>query len=220
MQDPRTADDKSEKIEIENRPAEVLGQRHRMLSGGSVNIRFLTVPCQRIAFPIGFRYTERAKTDGTMAKKEEAAEEKAVATNRKARHEYIVLDTYEAGIVLTGTEVKSLRLGNVNIAEAFAQVKNGEVWLSGMHVSPYEQGSYANVDPLRRRKLLLHRKEIRKISGRLGESGLTLVPLKIYFHNRHAKVLIGICRGKREHDRREDIARREAERDIRRNYAR
>lgn len=161
----------------------------------------------------------RAKTDGTMAQKE-TAEDRAVATNRKARHEYVVLDSFEAGIVLTGTEVKSLRLGNANIAEAWAQIKNGEVWLNDMHVSPYEQGSYANVDPLRKRKLLLHRKEIRKISGRLGEAGLTLVPLKVYFHNRHAKVLIGICRGKREHDRRDDIARREAERDIRRNYAR
>ena len=161
----------------------------------------------------------RAKTDGTMTQKE-AAEEKPVATNRKARHDYTVLDTFEAGIVLTGTEVKSLRLGNANIAEAWAQVKDGEVWLSGMHVSPYEQGSYANVDPLRKRKLLLHRKEIRKIAGRLGEPGLTLVPLKVYFHNRHAKVLVGICRGKHEYDRREDIARREAERDIRRKYAR
>ena len=161
----------------------------------------------------------RAKTDGTMAQKE-TAEDRAVATNRKARHDYIVLDSFEAGIVLTGTEVKSLRLGNANIAEAWAQIKNGEVWLNDMHVSPYEQGSYANVDPLRKRKLLLHRKEIRKITGRLGEAGLTLVPLKVYFHNRLAKVLIGICRGKREHDRRDDIARREAERDIRRNYAR
>lgn len=161
----------------------------------------------------------RAKTDGTMAQ-QETAEDRAVATNRKARHDYIVLDSFEAGIVLTGTEVKSLRLGNANIAEAWAQIKDGEVWLNGMHVSPYEQGSYANVDPLRKRKLLLHRKEIRKITGRLGEAGLTLVPLKVYFHNRLAKVLIGICRGKREHDRRDDIARREAERDIRRNYAR
>ena len=105
-----------------------------------------------------------------MAQKE-AAEEKTVATNRKARHEYMVLETIEAGIVLTGTEVKSLRLGNANIAEAFAQIKNGEVWLSGMHISPYEQGSYANVDPLRRRKLLLHRKEIRKLVGRTGRTG-------------------------------------------------
>jgi SsrA-binding protein len=132
----------------------------------------------------------------------------------------MVLETIEAGIVLTGTEVKSLRLGNANIAEGFAQIKNGEVWLSGMHISPYEQGSYANVDPLRRRKLLLHRKEIRKLVARTGEPGTTLVPLKVYFHKHNAKVLVGICRGKREHDRRDDIARREAERDIRRNYAR
>lgn len=147
------------------------------------------------------------------------ADEKVVATNRKARHEYAVLEALETGIVLTGTEVKSLRQGNANIAESYAQVKNGEIWVHGMHVSPYEQGSYANVDPLRTRKLLLHRKEIRKIIARVGEPGVTLVPLKVYFRKNIAKVLLGICRGKRAYDRREDIARREIERDIRRNYA-
>ena len=150
---------------------------------------------------------------------QEAADEKVVSTNRKARHEYTVLDAQEAGIVLTGTEVKSLRLGNANIAEAYAQIKNGEVWLMGMHVSPYEQGSYANVDPLRKRKLLLHRKEIRKLIARTGEPGITLVPLRVYFRKNIAKVLLGVCRGKKAYDRRDDIARREAERDIRRKYA-
>ncbi len=150
---------------------------------------------------------------------QEAADEKVVSTNRKARHEYSVLETYETGIVLTGTEVKSLRLGNANIAEAYAQVKNGEVWVLGMHISPYQQGSYANVDPIRKRKLLLHRKEIRKIIARTGEPGITLIPLRIHFRKNIAKVLLGICRGKRAHDRRDDIARRESERDIRRNYA-
>jgi len=150
----------------------------------------------------------------------DAKAEKIVATNRKARHEYFVLESFEAGIALTGTEVKSLRRGNVNLTDGYATVKNGEVWLSGMHVSPYEQGSYANVDPLRDRKLLLHRKEIRRISGRVNEAGVTLIPLQVYFKNRTAKVQLAVCRGKRAYDKREDIARREVERDIRRQYAR
>jgi len=154
-----------------------------------------------------------------MAQKAET-DEKPVATNRKARHEFFVLETYEAGMVLTGTEVKSLRGGNANLSDAYARLKGNEVWLTGMHISPYHQGSYANVDPLRTRKLLLHKKEIRKITARTAEAGTTLVPLKVYFKHNLAKVLLGLCKGKREYDRREDIARREIERDIRRKYAR
>jgi SsrA-binding protein len=154
-----------------------------------------------------------------MAKREESGE-KVVATNRKARHEYAVLDSLEAGVVLTGTEVKSLRQGNANIAEAFARITRGEVWLEGMHISPYEQGSYANVDPLRVRKLLLHKKEIRRLLARSQEPGVTLIPLRLYFVKSNAKVLLGICKGKRAYDRREDIARREIERDLKRTYAR
>ena len=150
----------------------------------------------------------------------EAKADKIVATNRKARHEYFVLDTLEAGLVLTGTEAKSIRQGNVNLTDAYGTIKGGEVWLLGMHVSPYEQGSYANVDPVRDRKLLLHRREIRKLQGRLDEPGVTLIPLQVHFSGRVAKVLLGVCRGKRAYDKREDIARREAERDIRRHYAR
>jgi SsrA-binding protein len=146
--------------------------------------------------------------------------EKIIATNRKARHEYTVLETVEAGIVLKGTEVKSLRQGNVNLADGYAMIKNGEVWLHGMHVTPYERGSYTNVDPLRPRKLLLHKKEIRKLIGRTAEKGLTLIPLQLYFRTSVAKILLGVCRGKKEYDKRHDIARRDAERDIRRNYAR
>jgi SsrA-binding protein len=146
---------------------------------------------------------------------------RAIATNRKARHDYAVLDTVEAGIVLTGTEVKSLRQGRANLVDSYATVRRGEVWLVGMHISPYDQGSYNNVDPARERKLLLHRKEIRKLVARAAEKGLTLIPLRLYFTTKNiAKVLIGVCRGKREYDRREDIAAREAERDIRRRYAR
>ena len=151
---------------------------------------------------------------------QEPAGEKVVATNRKARHEYFVLDTFEAGLVLKGTEVKSVRQGSINLAEGYARVKGGEVWLEGVHISPYLAGSYQNVDPVRDRKLLLHRKEIRRLTSRMTERGLTLVPLKVYFKKNIAKVLLGICRGKKEHDRREDIARREAERDIRRRHMR
>jgi SsrA-binding protein len=154
-----------------------------------------------------------------MAKREDDGE-KVVATNRKARHEYAVLESLEAGLVLTGTEVKSLRQGNANIAEAFARISKGEVWIEGMHISPYEQGSYANVAPLRVRKLLLHKKEIRRLVARSQEPGVTLVPLRLYFSKGKAKVQLGVCRGKRAYDRREDIARREIERDIKRTYAR
>ena len=154
-----------------------------------------------------------------MAAKDEAGE-KVVTTNRKARHEYTVLDTIEAGLVLKGTEVKSLREGNANLSDGYAMMKNGEVWLVGMHVSPYKQGSYSNVDPLRNRKLLLHKKEIRKLAGKTVDKGVTLVPLKVYFRKNMAKVLLGVCRGKKEYDKRHDIAAREAERDIRRKYAR
>ena len=147
-------------------------------------------------------------------------EEKIVTTNRKARHEYFILDTYEAGIVLKGTEVKSLRQGNANLTDGYALLRNGEVWLQGMHISPYEQGSYANVDPVRDRKLLLHRNEIRKLIGRIQEKGLTLIPLKVYFKRNIAKVQLGVCKGKKQYDKRHDIAERDAERDLRRHYAR
>jgi SsrA-binding protein len=154
-----------------------------------------------------------------MADHEETGEH-LVTTNRKARHDYTILDTYEAGIVLKGTEVKSLRQGNANLSDGYAMVKNGEVWLVGMHVNPYEHGSYSNVDPLRTRKLLLHKKEIRKLIGKTAEKGLTLVPLKVYFKHNVAKVLLGLARGKKAYDKRHDIAKREMERHIRQRYAR
>jgi SsrA-binding protein len=145
---------------------------------------------------------------------------RVVTTNRKARHDYTVLEAVEAGIVLTGTEVKSLRQGNGNLGDSYAVVKNGEVWLVGAHISPYDHGSYSNVDPRRNRKLLLHKKEIRKLATLTTDKGVTLVPLKLYFLKNIAKVLLGICRGKRQYDRRQEIAERDAERDIRRRYAR
>ncbi len=148
------------------------------------------------------------------------AGEKLVATNRKARHEFFILDTLEAGIVLKGTEVKSLREGKANVSESYAHIRNDEVWLAGMHISPYKQGSFANVDPLRERKLLLHKREIAKLAAKTLQKGFTLIPLKLYFKKNVAKVQIGVAQGKKAHDQRHDIARRESEREIRRKYAR
>lgn len=140
--------------------------------------------------------------------------EKIVTVNRKARHNYHILDTIEAGIALVGTEVKSLREGRINLKDSYARIKNGEVWLVGVHISPYSHGSYNNHPPERDRKLLLHRKEIRRLIGKVQESGLTLVPLKVYFRNGIAKVELGLARGKRVYDKRDDIAKRDVQREI------
>ncbi|MER3525067.1 MAG: SsrA-binding protein [Ignavibacteria bacterium] len=157
-----------------------------------------------------------------MKKAEEHSEndEKVVTTNRKARHDYTILDTVEAGIVLTGTEVKSLRQGRANLTDGYATIKDGEVWLMGMHISPYEQGSYSNVDPVRSRKLLLHKNEIRKLIQKTSQKGLTLVPLKVYFKKNIAKVLLAVAQGKKSYDKRAAIAEREMEREMRRKFAR
>ena len=135
-------------------------------------------------------------------------------SNRKARHEYFILEALEAGIVLTGTEVKSLRKGNANLQDSYAELRNGEVWLEGMHISPYEQGNINNHDPRRRRKLLLQRKQIRKLIGGMKEKGLTLIPLSVYFKGPYAKVELALARGKKSYDKRDAIAKRDAERDI------
>lgn len=139
-----------------------------------------------------------------------------VAQNKKARHDYAVEETYEAGIVLTGTEIKSVRDKRVNLRDGFAQVRNGEAWLMNVHISPYDQGNQFNHDPLRNRKLLLHKKELRKLSGDLSVQGITLVPLKMYIKNGYAKVLLGVAKGKREYDKRETIKKREQNRQIER----
>jgi SsrA-binding protein len=146
--------------------------------------------------------------------------ERVVTTNRKARHDYHVLESLEAGIALTGTEIKSVRQAAVTLSEGFAQLRRGEIWLVGVHISPYKEGSYANVDPMRERRLLLHRKEIRKLAAKLADKGTTLVPLKMYFKGNKAKLQLGLCRGKRDYDRREDIRTRDAERDLRRIHRR
>ena len=141
---------------------------------------------------------------------------KQIADNRKARHDYFVLETIEAGIELVGTEVKSLRAGNVNLKDAWCSIDNGEMFIKGMHISPYEHGNIFNRDPIRVRKLLLHKKEILKLFGQVNQEGLTLIPLTLYFKNSKAKVAVGVCKGKKLYDKREDMARKAAQRDIER----
>ncbi len=140
------------------------------------------------------------------------AESKIVAVNRKARHEYYVLESLEAGIALVGTEVKSIRMGNVNLKDAWADVSAGEIVLQGMHVSPYEKGNIFNRDPLRTRKLLLHKREIRRLHQELKTKGLTLIPLSLYFKNSRVKVELGLCKGKKLYDKRAATAERDARR--------
>ena len=142
--------------------------------------------------------------------------EKLIADNRKARHEYHLLDRFEAGLVLTGTEVKSLRNGKADLARAYATVRDGEAWLVGLHIAPYEQGSTASHDPDRDRKLLLHAREIASLTGKVNEKGLTLVPTRLYFKDGRAKVELAVARGKELHDKRRDVAKRDAERQIER----
>lgn len=141
---------------------------------------------------------------------------KIVTTNKKAYHEYTILEEYNAGIVLTGTEIKSIRASHVNLADSFASVDDGEVWIYNMYINPYEQGNIYNHEPKRKRKLLLTKKEILKITNKLKESGLTLIPLKIYLQGGWAKVTFGLAKGKKLHDKRETIAKKSAKRDIER----
>lgn len=143
---------------------------------------------------------------------------KLVANNKKAYFDYFIEEKYEAGVVLHGTEVKSMRLGKSSIKESFIRIENGEVWVYGMHISPYEKGNIFNKDPLRPKKLLLHKEQIKKLVGQLTEKGYTLVPLQVYFKDGRAKVEIGLAKGKKQYDKRQDIAkkdqRREAEKDF------
>ena len=143
---------------------------------------------------------------------------KTVATNRKARFNYEIIETYEVGIELKGTEVKSIRAGKVNLKDSYAGIKNGEVYVYSMHISPYEHGNIFNKDPLRIRKLLLHRYEINKIEAKLKEKGLTLVPLKVYFKDSLVKVEIGMARGKKLYDKRQDIAKKDQRREAEREF--
>ena len=149
-----------------------------------------------------------------------AERRQSVARNPKATHDYHILETWESGIVLTGTEVKSLRNGKASIKEAYARVRNGEVYLEGMNITPYEQGNRYNHDPVRSRKLLLHRREIEKLIGAVEQKGLTLVPLELYFRSGRAKVVLALGRGKKTHDKREALKRRVSEREAARDVSR
>lgn len=143
---------------------------------------------------------------------------KLIANNKKAYHDFFIEDTFEAGISLHGTEVKSLRMGKCSIKEAFVRIENGEVFVYGMHISPYEKGNIFNKDPLRVKKLLMHRYEINKLMGKIKEKGLTLVPLKVYFKGSLVKVEIGLARGKKLYDRREDIAKKDQRREAEKEF--
>ena len=148
-------------------------------------------------------------------KSEREAAQRLIAENRKARHDYHILETWEAGVVLLGTEVKAIREGRVNLRDSYARADRGEVWLMNVHVSPYSHTGYAHHEEKRQRKLLMHAHEIRKIIGRVAEKGLTLVPLEMYFKKGRVKVLVGLAKGKQAHDKRETIRRREVDRETR-----
>ena len=141
---------------------------------------------------------------------------KTIADNRKARHDYFVIETYEAGIELFGTEVKSLRRGGVNMKDSYCEIDGGEMFALGVHISPYEQGNIFNRDPLRPKRLLMHKREIMKLTGLVSREGYTLVPLSLYFKGSRVKMAIGLCKGKKNYDKRESIARRDADRAIER----
>jgi SsrA-binding protein len=151
---------------------------------------------------------------------EEEQKRKFVAKNRKARHEYEILETFNAGLVLTGTEIKSVRAGKVSMTDSFARPEGGEMWLLNMHIAPYEEGNRFNVESRRTRKLLLHKSEIARITSRINERGLTVVPLAIYLQRGYAKIELGIGRGKKIYDKREDIANRDRSREAERELAR
>ena len=146
----------------------------------------------------------------------EKASFKTIAENRKARHEYFILDSYEAGIELVGTEVKSIRRGGVNLKDSWCSIDDGELWVKGMHISPYDHGNIFNRDPMRVRKLLLHKKQIMQLLGKVKQEGLTLIPISLYFKGSMVKMQVGLCKGKKLHDKREDMAERAAKRDIER----
>ncbi|GAB2856814.1 SsrA-binding protein SmpB [Lentzea nigeriaca] len=146
--------------------------------------------------------------------------QKAIASNRKARHDWTILDTYEAGIQLVGTEVKSLRMGRASLVDAFAQVDDGEIWLHALHIPEYVAGTWTNHDVRRKRKLLLHKHEIERLIGKTKESGLSLIPLQMYFKDGYVKVEIALAKGKKAYDKRQDIAKRDANREIARAHGR
>jgi SsrA-binding protein len=161
------------------------------------------------------RGSRRNERDGRMDKTEREKAQTSIAENRKAFHDYHLLETFEAGIVLLGTEVKAIREGRVNLRDSFARVEDGEVFLYNVNISPYSHRGYADHEPLRRRKLLLHRDEIRKLIGKTVEKGMTLIPVRLYYKKGRVKVAVSLAKGKKEYDKRETIKRREADRETR-----
>lgn len=149
-----------------------------------------------------------------MPKKETSGETKIIASNRKAYHDYFIEESFEFGVVLVGTEVKSLRQGKANLQDSYAEFEKGELWMRNAHISPFEKGNIFNHDPKRSRKLLAHKSEIRKLAAKVKEKGFTLVPLKMYFAKRHVKVEVGLAKGKRDYDKRETLKRKESEREM------
>ena len=141
---------------------------------------------------------------------------RTLAENRKARHDYSIDETYEAGVALTGTEIKSIRAGKVNLRDSYAQVKGGEMWLFNVHIAPYDQAGYVSHDPMRPRKLLMHRKEINRLAGAVTEKGLALIPLRVYLKNNRAKIELALARGKKSYDKRDAIAERDSKREVER----
>lgn len=141
---------------------------------------------------------------------------KTIVSNRQVYHEYFVEESYEAGVELAGTEVKSLRAGRVNLKDSWCDIKDGEIFVKGMHISPYEQGNIFNKDPVRPRKLLMHKREILRLFGLLKQQGYTLIPISLYFKNSKVKVQVGLCKGKKLYDKRDDMAKRDAKRDVER----
>ena len=139
---------------------------------------------------------------------------KTISENRIVRHEYFILESFEAGIVLTGTEVKSIRQGHVNLKDSLCSIDNGELFIKGLHISPYEKGNIFNTDPLRVRKLLLHKKEINRLFGTIKQDGLTLIPISLYFKGSNVKAQVGLCKGKKLYDKRDDMAKRDAQREM------
>ncbi|MGI6238009.1 MAG: SsrA-binding protein SmpB [Christensenellales bacterium] len=144
---------------------------------------------------------------------------KVVARNRRARHDYFVLETWEAGVELKGTEVKSIRLGKCNLADSFVAVRGGELYVQNMHISPYEKGSYANTDPLRPKRLLMHKHEIRRLQADVMQKGFSIIPLSVYLKDGRMKMEIALCKGKKLYDKRDDMAKRDTDRDIERAFA-
>ena len=193
---------------------QMIGSHHRKTYKLGQKVRVKMIDCDQEPFILDLKRKEKRREKMAKAK----AQGKMIANNKKAYHDYFILDTYEAGIALAGTEVKSLRMGKCSIKESFIRIEDGEVFIYGMHISPYEKGNIFNKDPLRVRKLLLHKSEINKLIGKTKEKGMAIVPLKVYFSKSLVKVEIGLAKGKKLYDKRDDIAKKDQKREAEREF--